>query len=119
MQCRLCSDAITLMHSITGPDRGLLRPIHEALNQAVAMAVCSWVVNGTMLDDLSEVVSAIHGDMHQVIRAHSAEILTLAGASEARLRAAGRHEPADMIAHLIESMREALAQEPSAAGTEG
>jgi hypothetical protein len=118
MQCRLCADAITLMHSVTGPDRRLLRPVHDALNQAVTMAVCSWIVNGTAFDELSEVVSAIHGDMHQVICAHSGEILTLAGAAEARLRA-DNPKAADFITVRIQALARALAQEPSATGTEG
>lgn len=118
MQCRLCADAIMLMHAITGPDRRLLRPIHDALNRAVTMAVCSWLVNGTTLDDLSEVVSAIHGDMHQVVSAHSGEILTLAAAAEARLRASGNHQAADLIARRIQSVARALVHEPSAADAE-
>jgi hypothetical protein len=107
-----------LMHAITGPDRRLLRPIHEALNQAVAMAVCSWIVNGTRLDELGEVISATHGDMHQIVSAHSGEILTLAAMTEARLRA-DNPRAADFIAVRIQSVTQALAQEPPATNTEG
>jgi hypothetical protein len=107
------------MDSITGPDRRLLRPIYDALNQAVTMAVCSWIVHGTTLDQLSEVLSAIHGDMHQVVCTHSGEILTLAGMTEARLRADGNTEAADFIAVRIQSVARALVHEPSATDTEG
>ena len=118
MQCRLCADAIMLMDAITGPDRELLRPIHNALNRAVTMAVCSWVDNGTTLDAMSEVVSVIHGDMHQVVFAHSGEILTLAAMTEARLRASGNHGGADMIERVIQSVARALVHEPSATDTD-
>jgi hypothetical protein len=107
-----------LMDAVTGPDRRLLRPIYDALNEAVTMAVCSWIVNGARLGELGEVVSAIHGDMHQVMCAHSGELLTLAGMAEARLRTAGNHQAADFISVRIQSVARALVHEPSATGTE-
>jgi hypothetical protein len=100
------------MHAITGPDRRLLQPIHDALSRAVAMALCTWAASGTTLDGLRETASAIHGDVHQIVHAHSGEILTLAAMTETRLRGIGNDRAADYIACRIQSMARALVHEP-------
>jgi hypothetical protein len=107
-----------LMHAVTGPDRESLRPICDSLNQAVTTAVCSWIVHGTTLDELCEVVYVLHREIHEIICARHREILILAGMAEAGLRAAGNHEAADFISARVKSVARAIVREPSATDTE-
>jgi hypothetical protein len=85
MRCSFCYNALLLMREISGPEREPLRPIYEALYEAVVTDICIWA----MVDPPREITGSarcIHASMHRLFLQNLDKILAQAQA-EVRKRA--------------------------------
>jgi hypothetical protein len=108
MQCRLCRNVLSLMEEISNEERKHLKPIYDALYEAVMTEMCAGLTDEyDFHTGTADIEDHVHASIHRILLDNISKVFTLA-AIEGEKRDRDGQEGTERLASLVQSVARAL-----------
>jgi ribosomal protein L23 len=111
MQCNLCRNTLSLMEEISNEERRHLKPIYDALYEAVVTEMCAGLTDEyDFRTGTAAIKDHVHASIHRILLDNISKVFTLAAIEEQKRNREGQ-EGTERLASLVQSIARAVARE--------